>query len=91
MGRSSILAWHHLHDLMQGTNCHLELSEMVRSKRTLKRLKKAQYQDSQRMYPVQVCQQSVRMESRPCSRSATAWSEKRVNITLRFKWEVSSE
>ena len=78
-GKSSALAWHHnLQDFILGASCSLEVPEMVVTeyKNPDETEETTTSGSSNDVYSSSISMESVRMESRPCSKSATPWSRK---------------
>ena len=75
-GEKRALAWHHnLRDLMQGPSCGLDLLQIVCTKH---RNPEQNYEvmtsgSSNDMSNSSVLRESVRIEFKPCSKSATIW------------------
>ena len=76
-GKRSALAWHYnLQDLMLGASCSLEVSETVLSEqRNPEEMEEVMTSDSLKgVSNSSVLMELVRMESKPCSKSASDWS-----------------
>ena len=84
-GERRALAWHHkLEVLMLGASCGIEITEIVHTKqRNPEETEDVMASGSSKdVSHSGVTMESVRIESKPCSKSATAWSRRNNNYTL---------
>ena len=79
---NALALYHNLWDLMLEASCSLELSEMVvTNHRDHEEAKEGMTSASSKKHLIfDMLMESMRTESRPCSKSSTAWSKKEYSL-----------